>query len=159
MQVARRALEIMHYDPASFGEAKEDPGRLSETGEPECVAGCYRCVLSYFNQPDHEQIDRRDTAALSFLLRLAHADPSDTDRIQASGTPDRTPPDEKPLMVGGVAFPNIWRKARLVVVEEGETDEAIVGKLASKGVKVLERPGDPGRRTAFEEELTEWLKG
>ena len=159
MQVARRALEIMHYDPASFGEAKEDPGRLSETGEPECVAGCYRCVLSYFNQPDHEQIDRRDTAALSFLLRLAHAGPSDTDRMQASGTLDRTPPDEEPLMVDGVAFPNIWRKARLVVVEEGEPDEDIVGKLASKGVKVLERPGDPARRTAFEEALTALLKG
>ena len=158
MQVAGRALEIMHYDPASFGEAKEDPGRLSETGEPECVAGCYRCVLSYFNQPDHEQIDRRDTAALLFLLRLAHAGPSDSDRVRASGTPDRTPPDEKPLMVDGVAFPNIWRKARLVVVEEGGIDEDIVGRLASKGVKVLERPGDPGRRTAFEEELTELLK-
>ncbi len=41
MQVARRALEIMHYDPASFGAAKDDPSRLSETGEPECVAGCW----------------------------------------------------------------------------------------------------------------------
>ena len=107
--------------------------------------------LSYFNQPDHEQIDRRDTAALSFLLRLAHAGPSNSDRMRASGTPDRTPPDENPLMVDGVAFPNIWRKARLVVVEEGESNEDIIGKLASKGVKVMERPGDPGRRTAFEE--------
>ena len=158
MQVAGRALEIMHYDPASFGEAKEDPGRLSETGEPECVAGCYRCVLSYFNQPDHEQINRRDTAALSFLLRLVHAGPSDTDGMPASGTADRMPPDEKPLMVDGVAFPNIWRKARLVVVEEGEANEIIIGKLASKGVKVLERPRDPGRRTAFVEELAELVK-
>ena len=160
MQVAKCALGIMHYDPDSFGEAKDDPDRLSGIGEPECVAGCYRCILSYFNQPDHEQIDRRDTAALSFLLRLAHAAPSDADRMQTPGTPDETlPPDEKPLMVDGIALPNVWRKARLVVVEEGEANEDIIGKLASKGVKVMERPGDPSRHAAFEEELAELLKG
>ena len=160
MKVARCALGIMHYDPDSFGEAKDDPDRLSEIGEPECVAGCYRCILSYFNQPDHEQIDRRDTSALSFLLRLAHATPSDADRMQTPGTPDGTPPpDEKPLMVDGIALPNVWRKARLVVVEEGEANEDIIGKLASKGVKVMKRPGDPSRHAAFEEELSELLKG
>ena len=160
MQVAKCALGIMHYDPDSFGEAKDDPDRLSEIGEPECVAGCYRCILSYFNQPDHEQIDRRDTAALSFLLRLAHATPSDADRMQTPGTPDETlPPDEKPLMVDGIALPNVWRKARLVVVEEGEANEDIIGKLASKGVKVMKRPSDPSRHAAFEEELSELLKG
>ena len=158
MLVAKCALEIMHYDPASFGEAKGDPDRLSETGVPECVAGCYRCVLSYFNQPDHELIDRRDTAALSFLLRLAHAGPSDADRTQR--TLDQTPPpDEKPLVIEDIVFRNIWRRARLVVVEEGETNEDIIVKLVSKGVKVMERPGDPGRRAAFEEELHEVLKG
>ena len=160
VQVAKCALGIMHYDPDSFGAATDDPDRLSEIGEPECVAGCYRCVLSYFNQPDHEQIDRRDTAALSFMLRLAHAAPSDADRTQMSGTPDGTPPpDEKPLMVDGVALPNVWRKARLVVIEEGEANENIMRKLASKGVKVMQRPSDPGRLARFEEELSELLKG
>ncbi len=160
MQVAERALEIMHYDPDSFGEAKDDPARLSETGAPECVAGCYRCVLSYFNQPDHEQIDRRDNSALSFLLRLAHAGPFDTVPTQISGTPNEVPPpDEKPLIVDGVALPNIWRKARLVVIEEGEVTEAIIEKLASKSVKIMKRPGDPGGRAAFEKDLSELLKG
>ena len=27
-----------------------------------CVAACYRCLMSYYNQPDHELIDRRDAA-------------------------------------------------------------------------------------------------
>ncbi len=160
MQVAQCALEIMHYDSASFGEAKGNPERLSETGEPACVAGCYRCVLSYFNQPDHELIDRRDPAALSFLLRLAHADHSDADQAQKSGTSDHTPaPDEKPLVIEGMVFRNIWRSARLVVVEEGEGNEGILEKLVSKGVRVMERPADPGRRAAFDEELHEVLKG
>ena len=70
MLVAKCALEIMHYDPASFGEAKGDPDRLSETGVPECVAGCYRCVLSYFNQPDHELIDRATLPRFRFCCGL-----------------------------------------------------------------------------------------
>ena len=159
-RVAECALGIMHYDPQSFGDAKDDPDRLSEIGEPECVAGCYRCVLSYFNQPDHEQIDRRDPAALSFLLRLVHSAPSDIERTQTSLLPkEASPPDDEPLVINGIALPNVWRKARLVVVDEGEASEDMVRKLASKGVRVMERPVDSRRHAAFEEELFELLKG
>jgi hypothetical protein len=40
--------------------------------DARCVAGCYRCLLSYYNQPDHELIDRRNELALELLIRLAH---------------------------------------------------------------------------------------
>ena len=30
--------------------------------DAHCVKGCYRCLLSYYNQPDHELIDRTDEA-------------------------------------------------------------------------------------------------
>jgi hypothetical protein len=70
--VARAALEIMHL------ELPEDPdaplpavNELKDTAGTQCVAGCYRCLLSYYNQPDHELIDRRDLAARTILLRLA----------------------------------------------------------------------------------------
>lgn len=46
--VARTALEIIHVDPET-GQADDDA----------CVRGCYRCLLSYGNQRDHEAIDRR----------------------------------------------------------------------------------------------------
>jgi len=42
--------------------------------DPECEAGCYRCLLSYYNQPDHELIDRRDPAVLRLLCRLTEAE-------------------------------------------------------------------------------------
>ena len=159
-QVARQALEVMHYDPASFAEAKDDPERLSESGASACVAGCYRCVLSYFNQPDHEHIDRRTEAALSFLLRLVHTGThgrSTQDLPQA--VPGQTPaPDAKPLLINGTALTNVWRTARLVVVEEGEAGEDILGKLASKGVKIIERPSDPSCHATFEAELSALLK-
>ena len=157
--VARQALEIMHYDPTGFRDATDDPNRLSETGDPECVAGCYRCVLSYFNQPDHEQIDRRDPAALEFLLRLAHAGrpASDEGRICEDGV--RAPaPDDTPLTIDGLSFRHVWRKARLVVVDEGQANDDVVAKLAAKGVHLMERPADPRKRAAFEAHLAERLK-
>ena len=40
--------------------------------EHDCQAGCYQCLLSYFNQPDHDKINRRDKAALQILTSLAN---------------------------------------------------------------------------------------
>ena len=49
---------------------------MSSSGDqdPDCEAGCYRCLLSYYNQPDHELIDRRDEQVLRLLCRLTRAD-------------------------------------------------------------------------------------
>jgi hypothetical protein len=150
----------MHYDPASFAEAKDDPERLSESGAPACVAGCYRCVLSYFNQPDHEHINRHAPAALSFLLRLVHAETPDLSEKAPPNTVSgqTSAPDEKPLVVNGATFTNVWRAARLVVVEEGEANEDLINALVSKGVKMLERPSDPSGHAAFEAKLNAELK-
>ncbi|MCB1615601.1 MAG: DUF1998 domain-containing protein, partial [Pseudomonadales bacterium] len=53
-RVARQALTICHYTPDDQGEYIDS--------NPDCEAGCYRCLLSYYNQPDHELIDRKDEA-------------------------------------------------------------------------------------------------
>ena len=52
-KVARRALELMHYDPDT---GEDDQGDV----EIKCSAGCYECLLSYANQLDHAWIDRRE---------------------------------------------------------------------------------------------------
>lgn len=39
-----------------------------------CEAGCYKCLLSYTNQPDHKTIDRRNEAVLDLLCRLSRAE-------------------------------------------------------------------------------------
>lgn len=71
-RVARAALRVMHYDvPAEPGTEVGDVDALRDSENADCVAGCYRCLLSYYNQPDHELIDRRDRGALDILLRLA----------------------------------------------------------------------------------------
>ena len=51
-RLARRALEICHFDPDTL----ED--KAAET----CGKACYECLLDYGNQPDHQVLDR-------FLIR------------------------------------------------------------------------------------------
>jgi hypothetical protein len=73
-QAARHSLRIMHYDvPDGDGEWPSFNNR-QEQPDTRCVAGCYRCLLSYYNQPDHELIDRRDAEAVHILWRLAQVE-------------------------------------------------------------------------------------
>ena len=43
---------------------------MPDLPDTACVAGCYRCLLSYYNQPEHELLDRRDEHARRILWRL-----------------------------------------------------------------------------------------
>jgi ATP-dependent helicase YprA (DUF1998 family)/very-short-patch-repair endonuclease len=46
--LARRALELCHYDPDT----------LEDRGASTCGKACYECLLDYGNQPDHKDLDR-----------------------------------------------------------------------------------------------------
>ena len=70
--VARRALQIMHV-AVGDDSLPDSPADLSDQPDAACVAACYRCLMSYYNQPDHESLDRRDEDARAMLLRLAGA--------------------------------------------------------------------------------------
>lgn len=52
--VARKALELCHYDPNDLTDLKRGP-RARE----DCSTACYDCLLSYGNQRDHVLLDRR----------------------------------------------------------------------------------------------------
>ena len=75
-RVAAEALSIMHFQAPANGHW--DSGILvndtDANGEPICEAGCYKCLLSYYNQPDHTHIDRQDKdnegKVLDILCRL-----------------------------------------------------------------------------------------
>src|SRR5690606_9273826 len=97
--VARQALRVMHYDvptdPAHPWPTFED---MVDQPETRCVAGCYRCLLSYYNQPDHELIHRQDEHARRILWRLAQIET----RLDADPTTPELPaePDPAPGWVG-----------------------------------------------------------
>lgn len=74
--VASKALEIMHFQKPQGNWNVNELSTLEikdNLGNSLCEAGCYQCLLSYFNQPDHENINRHDHDALALLVALANA--------------------------------------------------------------------------------------
>lgn len=130
--VARSALGLMHFENLDLAISTGDPAKLTKDPKAQCVKGCYRCLLSYYNQPDHEQIDRTDPELLEILLRLARAEvvpivtkqPATTEslnaRIDGGSLPD---PDPNPLLVADTQFPLVWRSHLVVASETAPTPE------------------------------------
>ena len=70
-EVARTALGLMHFDNIQAAIEAGNSNCLTEKKNEACVRGCYHCLLSYFNQPDHEQIDRSSPEVARLLIDLA----------------------------------------------------------------------------------------
>jgi len=51
--VAEEALRICHFDPIDGADLHRAPG-----AREDCEAACYDCLLSYYNQMDHRDLDR-----------------------------------------------------------------------------------------------------
>jgi hypothetical protein len=61
----------MHFEKVDEAIAAGDAAVLADRVGETCVRGCYRCLLSYFNQPDHELIDRASVEVKQMLIDLA----------------------------------------------------------------------------------------
>lgn len=70
--LARRALEICHFDPDTLADKAADT----------CGKACYECLLDYGNQPDHKDLDR-------YLIRDVLADLSHAVCRPSGGTGSR----------------------------------------------------------------------
>jgi hypothetical protein len=92
--IARAALELMHFElpesPITVGNLIDQVGRTKNA--PQCEAGCYQCLLSYYNQPDHEIIDRRNPEAVRFLVDLANTHIHPAERKKPLTNTDSTSP-------------------------------------------------------------------
>jgi len=149
-RLAQAALDIMHYRLVGDGvEAKDD----------ECVAGCYRCLLSYYNQPDHELIDRRDARVIDTLLKLASCE-RDRPASQADAPADIEAwlaafakwgwPQPTAETIGGITYPLVWPGMMVMAVTEQPSDELQM-RCADLGRQIIRIPGEPG--TSPPEEL------
>lgn len=122
-QVARQALQVMHYEISDSGPLPP-LDELHTQPDVKCVAGCYRCLLSYYNQPDHELVDRRDGDALRLLWRLAHT----TTSLQ----PDLDTPIDVPEAPATPGWAGQWLTARaehapnLALPATAEVGESVV---------------------------------
>jgi RAD3-like DEAD/DEAH box helicase/uncharacterized protein DUF1998/helicase-like protein len=152
-EIARRALSVMHFDLGGPESLPDDPKALNDRPDTKCVAGCYRCLLSYYNQTDHELIDRRDPDVRSLLLRLARARTTLARRRPRSSAPPAAEgalgrwlemarsmglpkPDEEPLSAGGESLPLVWR-SHYIVATLDELPAALASELESKSIDVI----------------------
>jgi hypothetical protein len=140
-EVARQALTVMHYELAD-GEAG-----LTERADA-CVAGCYRCLLSYFNQPDHELINRRDPEVTAFLCELANPSLPEV-AAEESARPWVTAiriwglPAPAQRVIAGVAYDLYWPTFQVLGVP-GPTPPGLSAACAELGVDLVELPAAPG---------------
>lgn len=151
-RVARAALELMHFGNIQAAADAGDPGLLENDPHAPCVKGCYRCLLSYYNQPDHEQIDRHDDEVKAVLLRLARSTVRRETRSSSAGNdPWREAlrrwgvlaPDSEPLQVAGVVLPLAWRQA-LVAASFGPAPAEVRSGVEALGFALVELPERPG---------------
>jgi hypothetical protein len=132
-------------------------------GDTRCVAGCYRCLLSYYNQPEHEIIDRRNEEALDILIALAKSDikpmgtdfraaskPAGSGRTSASAATNTNDlsayldsqgirqPDELDysVMDGSLVIDALYRAQKLALLKTAPT-QAQRDWLADKGYTVI----------------------
>lgn len=140
-KVADKALDLMHFERSRDGELVER--------EDSCVAGCYRCLWSYFNQPDHELIERRDPDVRAFLCDLAQA--SSAPRQQKPAVLQGWPaaiaawglPDPAPRTIDGVSHDLYW-PSHLLVAAPGGASESLRRRCRELGLDVVDVPTEPG---------------
>jgi hypothetical protein len=152
-RVARKALELMHFDHIDAALTTADPDALAEDPDARCVAGCYRCLLSYYNQPDHEFINRADRDIKLLLLRLARGNvvmqprapdsPSNGDWPAALARWGLPMPDGQPLSVNGTTLPLAWR-AHLAAAAIGSLEPQARADAEALGFAVTLLPEKPG---------------
>jgi hypothetical protein len=148
-KVAREALTLMHFDKVDAAIAAGDATLLVSRDGEACVRGCYRCLLSYFNQPDHELIDRTSDEAKQMLIDLARgqvvlaAAPGQSvegaewaGAFKDAGLP---PPDSSPVRFSGQEMSFVWR-GHFVAACAFPLTEAMRQEAEAKGWTLFELP-------------------
>jgi hypothetical protein len=163
-RVARAALSLMHFDQVDEAIAAGDAALLKDRHE-SCVRGCYRCLLSYYNQPDHEQIDRTSDEVKKLLINLARGELHLTTPHASAGESAGWPgifkqlalsaPDAEGATLAGQDFTYVWRINRVAAATAPLT-EAALAYSDEMGWTLFELPPEP--TTSLPEALIAALK-
>lgn len=164
--VAKTALELMHFENVEDAIAAGDQEVLKEKTGEACVRGCYRCLLSYFNQPDHEKIDRSSTEARQFLIDLARGETVLQTASSGSATPSLwqavfedaglPSPDTLAVKFAGIEMSFVWRN-HYVAATSGTITGEMTAEAQGKGWELVELPADA--TNGIPEKLMSLLKG
>lgn len=153
-EVAKTALGLMHFDNVDAAIAAGDAKMLREREDGSCVRGCYRCLLSYFNQPDHELINRSSPEVAQFLIDLARGSISLAAKpaagtvtspwLEAFSAANIPQVDTMSASFGGREFEFVWRAFAVAATTADATAEA-KEDAAKKGWVVISLPPDPAQ--------------
>jgi hypothetical protein len=166
-RVAAKALEIMHF------RVPDGAGELEEDDSAHCVEGCYRCLLSYYNQPDHELIRRRMPEIQEFLLRLTRATlermPDTVASASDPASSDHDDPSMGPFVVAGVEPADteslaqlagvrhaVWRNRYVVAMIDAPSRD-MRSNLEALGMAIVVFGPDPANWSGKQAELAEIL--
>lgn len=151
-RLAEVALDMMHYRMGDESVEHKDDA---------CVAGCYRCVLSYYNQPDHELIDRRDPGVINVLLKMARCE-RDRPALEAEHSEEMEAwlaafnrwgwPAPSSETIDGITYPLVWPGMMVMAVTQ-EPNENLKARCANLGrelIVISQKPGasPPGELAA-----------
>ena len=164
--VARTALELMHYENIEASIKAGDAQLLTEKADDACVRGCYRCLLSYFNQPDHEQIDRSSTEVAQLLIDLARGqtllearasfDGSASPWVKAFEEAGLPHVDTMPVKFGETDVEFAWRVHGVAATANAVSPE-MSQDASNKGWELVSLPSLPDAGVPVQ--LTDLLKG
>jgi len=150
-RVARAVLELMHFRDIDEAIAANDP-KLLKSDKADCVKTCYRCLLSYYNQPDQEFIDRTDPAVLSVLVRLAWSEVTPATPLAPDAEGDNwlsafkkwglPAPHGEGLTVENREIRFVWRDHR-VAADVGEIPDKIAAAPDAIGFALVCLPAEP----------------
>lgn len=155
-RVARTALTLMHFNNVDEAIVAGNAKVLVDQDGETCVRGCYRCLLSYFNQPDHELINRASDEVKQVLVDLARgkvvlASPSSGEGgdngwkkiFKNEGIPE---PDTASISFGDQVLPFAWR-SHFVAASTLHLSKAIHEIADAKGWTLVELPENPATGT------------
>lgn len=147
-KVAREALKLMHFDDVDKAIDAGDASLLIDDREI-CVHGCYRCLLSYFNQPDHDWIDRKNDNAKQLLVDIARGEVDLSEKsantsevnvwenvFKSVGIPE---PDRMSMKFENQELSFVWRDY-FIAASDSSIDKSVREFAEAKGWTLFELP-------------------
>ena len=175
-RVAKAAMKLMHFDNIEQKVNEVDLGQeivcheLEDSSSSDsCVHGCYRCLLSYYNQPDHEIIERNHPEVVRFLFGLARGElvaksaetgsergnKTESTWLQKFSSESLPVPDNCPIKILGVEFEFSWSEFFVAATIDSIKEETR-NQIENQGWRIVRIPQNPqqGVPEALVKELT-----